>query len=275
MKLKSTILSFCLIIFFQTAWAGKIYRWTDSEGNVQFTSTPGPDQSADAHQGGAKKTAINNDYDIDDILKGNWYGSNRTSSIELRFSKDVDFLDWKSRPRSGGVRAESFKAKWKYINSDLELRYTNHKPDSDKNGTTEIIKIVDKTLDTMILQFPDGKVYRLNKRIKNKSYSREERKFNGTWELKNKKKTVWKFGRRGFVIKGIPYNQYNAQTLASGNWEVQGDRLILTHLNDDHVWKKIKKAGQEERFTILLQERGKIILKTQDGGKQIVLHRKR
>ena len=179
------------------------------------------------------------------------------------------------RTRGGGVVPENFDAKWKYVNSDLEIIYTNHKQMRDKNGTKALIKIVDKSADSMILQFPNGKVYRLHKRTKRKKLSQSEKKINGKWELKDKKQTEWQFNSRGFTIEGISYGQYNHHTLASGNWKVEGDTLVLTHLNDLHIWDKTKRAGQVERFKILLQEQGKLILKTVGTNQQLILYRKR
>ena len=83
------------------------------------------------------------------------------------------------------------------------------------------------------------------------------------------------FNSRGFVIKGIPRGQYNLQTLASGSWEVQADTLILTHLNDRFVWKKIHRTGEIERYTVLLQEKAQLILKAAATSQQLVLQRKR
>lgn len=275
LKIIYSIISLCFIVFSQTAWAGKIYRWTDSEGNVQFTSTPGPNQSADADQGSTSKRHQETDYSIEDIFTGSWYGSNRTLSINLYFHKKSDTLRWEGRPRGGGIKAENFTARWKYVNSDLELLYISYKEEPQKAGSKELVKIIEKSSDVMMLQFPNGNVFKLHKRIKRKRLSQSERGFRGKWQLNDKQKTEWHFNSRGFLIKGITYGQYNHQTLASGNWKVEGDDLILTHLNDRYVWKGTKKTGQVEKFNILLLEQGKAILKPVDSAEQIVLHRKR
>lgn len=272
---KQLMLAIFLVFIFQSSWAGKIYRWTDSQGNVHFSSTPGPNQSADAQMGSANKASQRSDYSAEDIFTGNWYGSSRTLTVKLFFLKKSNVLRWEGRPRGGGIKAEHFTAKWKYVNSDLELIYTSYKEDASKAGTTEVIKIIEKSADSLMLQFPNGKVFKLHKKGGHKRLSQAEKKIIGKWELKDNKKTQWKMTSRAFEIRGVPPQRRDQYTLASGNWKVEGDTLILTHLNNRESWHKTHKTGDIERFTILLQEQGKLIIKPVNGGGDLVLHRQR
>jgi len=273
--MKTLLLLFCLLLLNQSGWAAKIYRWTDKEGVMHFSSTPGPNQSFDAQQRSSATAQRSDQSSAQKIFTGTWYGSNRTANVELRFIKKSDILKWKSQPRGGGVRAENFDAKWKYRNADLEIIYIKHQQDSNRNGAKAVIKIIDKSADSMILQLPDGKVFHVHKRVTYKRLSAPERRFLGVWQLHDSQKQEWVFNSRGFVIKGIPRGQYNLQTLASGSWEVQADTLTLTHLNDHFVWKKIHRTGEIERYTVLLQEKAQLILKAAATSQQLVLQRKR
>ena len=259
----------------QTSWAGKIYRWTDAEGHVHFSSTPGPNQAADADQGSSKTPSKHTDYAVRNIFSGTWRGSSRTVTVELRFNRKGNILQWKSMPRGGGVQAESFNARWQYQNGDLEVVYINHQQDAHKNGTRAVYKIIDKSADTLVLQSPDGKVFRLHKRAKYKKLTYIERKFIGKWQLQNDQQEEWGFSSRGFMIKGRVPHQTGIRTLASGSWKVQGDTLIMTHLNDNFILKKTHRTGEIQKFAILLREDAQLILKAMTSKKELVFQRKR
>jgi hypothetical protein len=184
-------------------------------------------------------------------------------------------LTWYGRPRGGGIKAQNFAAKWQDVNSDLELTYITFKEDPTMAGQKALVKVVDKSETALTLQFPDGSVYRLNKRVKRRHLNSSEIKLTGKWLANDKRKSIWDLSSRGFIIRGFPPQRRDRQTLASGNWRIENDVLILTYVNDREIYYKTKRAGEVDRLKILFRDSGKIILQPVAGGQQVVLLRER
>jgi hypothetical protein len=251
--------------------AGKIYKWMDADGNVQFSNTPGPNQGADAHIGDTqvkKSYSHSRKKSMGSMLSGLWYGTLRGNSYRLRLGKN--FINWGRAGESVNSSFPIFEAKWEDVEGDLKITYTRHWQNEAMNGKTDTIRVISKSNDKLTLQFPDKRVYNLSKMVSRKKVGYEGKSIIGTWIRKHDgAETRFTSGR--FDTKNKVANYTGPVTIEHGNWTIGDGVLTFTYMGGI---KASGRQGAEKKFNVLLSDERQLILEDSKTQKQIVYSRK-
>ncbi|MEJ2142375.1 MAG: DUF4124 domain-containing protein [Gammaproteobacteria bacterium] len=269
---------FCLALLFLIvvvpAQAGKIYKWTDKDGNVHFSNTPGPDQDASADIGDTKARGggtFSRPQSLESSLRGTWYGSLAGQSYKLRVNGNT--LLWaKTFEQQNSINSvvPVFEAVWKDNNGDLDIIYSNYPSNQSRSGKKDFIRIISKSDESLSLQFPDKRVYNLTKSIKHRRVGIEGKNLIGSWIRQSDGAEVT-FKSGSFSTKEEIENRVGAIVTEKGNWQVADSILTMTYIRGINT---AGRQGMTRKFKILLSDEQQLILSDSATKKQVVYNRK-
>ena len=263
------LLSLFMVLPLSSAYAGKIYKWVDKDGNVQFSNTPGPDQDASAHIGEARKgTGSPKSSKVKSSLKGKWYGTVYGKSYMLQFRGNRMYWDITTKHKGSVNRI--FEARWQELDGDIKVTYTKHYHKASMNGKDEVIKVISRNEAGLKLLFPDKRVYDLVKSVSYRRLELEEKKLIGSWIRKTDGAEI-KFKSGSFTVKGEIENRRGKVITESGDWTASNGVLSFTYTSGLETQGR---HGTTDEFDILLSDEKQLILADRKTKKQVVYNRK-
>lgn len=227
-----TLVLICLTLLLSatSVEAGKIYKWTDENGKVHFSSVPPSKRenvSSQIKEVETSKTRAEKRL-TNSSLSGDWWtfkDSSTTRKLSLSY-RDFEIYDYKVGPYST-YKKKIASGEYKFKNSELKLTYFNHYESPEKLDKSEVFFI--RKLNNNKLSFSlrpgQNQIYRRHDRSRNvNSLSRE---LLGRWE--DESGIGYKFGHGTVKV----YKQVNNRDfLKMGNWVTKNGRIVITYSID-------------------------------------------
>ena len=261
---KTLFMSIILMTLCNTSSAAKIYKWVDEQGKVHFSSDASQAKTKgkieDVKVRGTKK---NKSY-RSNRLSGKWYSDYRNIKHELVFRRNGVNL---KAIADGGYGSIYFGGKLKRENSDLHITYLNTQYDSVELGKTEIYKIITKSDNELLLQFPDKSLRKFFK-FGNRRYGKSNnRLLKGKWNKINSDELIEFAGSR-FDIKKIDHartykNDLFYYVLSQGQWKKSNKNLSFTYIGKNNHTEKM---GSTKTYKIIYLDDRKLTMQDEKTG---------
>lgn len=253
-------LIFIMSLYTVNTYAAKIYKWVDEKGNVHYSNTAqqaNPKSKIEDLSDKNKKSKNTNGNS--GALSGRWYSEYRKQKYMLRFRrKTIEFREQDENGRGPWL----FRGKWTRNGSAINVKYTDTQLNFAEVGKSETYKIISKSNDELVLQFPDKSVrtfYMFTP--KRKSRRKSSGAFSGEW--KNiKTEAVLSFIDNTFKVEERDYSKryYNVRkyTSGQGRWEKDGRKLVFTYIGSANISNKM---GTKKIFEIIYSDKVTLTLK--------------
>ncbi len=230
-----------LILFCPLLIAGKIYKWTDDNGQVQFTQTPGPSQQLKKIYRDTTKKSVTRK-----TLNGNWYGTSSGIKYRLYFKDDsFQFSVINDRHTSYTIG----KGYFDNDNGVLQFKYINSNNAKNKGGLIEKYIIIKFTTTQLNIRSTDNKLYNFIKLVRyNQSQSKYDNDLYGVW-LNVNNGNILEFTASSFYTfdKGR-YKKSKVRSNYRGNWILRNNSIELQYTGNSTYTDKI---GTIEYYTII------------------------
>ncbi len=221
--------------------AAKIYKWTDENGKVHFTQTPGPSQQHDKIYRNTNKTK-----NPKKTLLGNWYGVSSDLKYKLRFHDNNFYFNLIDSPHGGAFIGQGF---FEYTDDILKLKYTNTQNSLVSGGTIEQYTIMDFSVSQLSIRSQGNKRYRFIKNLQHNPFQAKYAKvLYGVW-LNKKNGEILELTQSSFYKfdKG-KYNDSKWLSSYRGNWILR-DKIIEFQYTGES--QKSDKIGLIEQLNVI------------------------
>ncbi len=221
-----------LIIFCPLLIAGKIYKWTDENGKVHFTQTPGPSQELNTvYRDSNQKKRIRK------TLNGDWYGTSSGIKYRLYFKDDsFNFSVLNDRNTSYNIG----KGYFDNDNGVLHFKYINSNSINKKGGLIEKYIITKFTLTLLSLQTQNNKKYSFIKNLKyNPRQSQDNKDLYGVWLNVNNGKIVEFTATSFYTFDKGKYKKSRTHSNYRGNWTIKDNVIEFQYTGNSRYIDKI------------------------------------
>ncbi len=231
--------------------AAKIYKWTDKNGKVHFTQTPGPSQQHDKIYRNTTKTKKPKK-----TLLGNWYGVSSGLKYKLRFYDNNFYFNLIENRHGGAFIGQGF---FEYTDNTLKLKYINSQNAVIPGGTIEYYNIMDFSIAQLSMRSQNNKRYHFIKNLQhNPLQSKYARILYGVW-LNQKNGEILELTQSSFYK--FDKGQYdNSKWLSSyrGNWILRDKTIEFQYTGES---KNTDKIGLIEQLEVVYSDEIMVINK--------------
>lgn len=270
-----------------TAIAGAIYKWTDEQGNVHFSTTPPPAASNKATTTGLSSEGRSGQREV--ILEGtDWLGRKGDRIIKIGFSHSGGY-SWSETSSVPGYAASKKTTYGKYQLDGDRLTLTELNTNREAIGTRILVATM-ASADSLRLADVNvsDAVYQLaSKPTESRALSGDkELMISGGWSqvpyrtedtliaMVSFEDGIFYFHAadgRARIGDSPPRSNYHA--IASGKWHVEGEWLVLKFW--EATGAMASRSLMEERWRIVALEHRRMQLEDAQGRQRQVFVRKR
>ncbi len=268
----------CITALWCLTGAG-VYKWTDANGIVHYSSTPPPASQPVEKTGFTTSRSERTDHSLDEVLTGTWYAKRGNNLIQLYIStprQDGRRYQWLETLRQSKVRDERGLLRSFEQRLELTLDQGGTRTLTVRDASPSLLTLADSDADE-ILRFRQVEPprYKLNA---------NESAMEGYWaEVAPRAPTQ---AIRKIRFENGHFERFSADrherwssppnpnaTIAKGNWRVEDDVVVLDYIQASKALAD--KALQEEQWRIEQLDGRNLILRQDMGSQRLHFVRER